>query len=85
MDRRRRLLERLRRGHLRNVHFGDLCRLVEAFGFDLVRMEGSHRAYCHPGIPELVNLQPLKSGDAKPYELRQFLKLVDRYNLSIER
>ena len=38
----------------------------------------------HPDIPELVNLQEVK-GEAKPYQIRQFLKLVERYNLKLER
>ena len=34
-------------------------------------------------LPELVNLQEVK-GQAKPYQIRQFLKLVERYNLKLE-
>jgi predicted RNA binding protein YcfA (HicA-like mRNA interferase family) len=66
------------------VHFRDFCRLVEAFGFELLRTQGSHRAFSHPGIPELVNVQPQRNGDAKPVQIRQFLDLIDRYNLSME-
>jgi hypothetical protein len=35
------------------------------------------------GIPELINLQE-SDGMAKPYQVRQFLKLVERYNLELE-
>ncbi len=35
------------------------------------------------GLREQVNLQEV-SGKAKPYQIRQFLKLVERYNLTIE-
>ena len=79
----RKLLARLVRGDLQNVTFSDLQRLVEAFGFSLVRTTGSHHIYSHPGIPELVNLQKVK-GQAKAYQIRQFLRLVERYNLSLE-
>lgn len=34
-------------------------------------------------IPELVNLQEVK-GEAKPYQIRQFLRLVERHNLHLE-
>ena len=34
-------------------------------------------------IPELVNLQNVK-GQAKPYQMRQFLKLVEKHNLKLE-
>jgi predicted RNA binding protein YcfA (HicA-like mRNA interferase family) len=57
--------------------------LAEAFGFHLSRVNGSHHIFVHPDIPELVNLQNVK-GQAKPYQIRQFLKLVERYNLQME-
>jgi len=34
-------------------------------------------------IPELVNLQNVR-GQAKPYQMRQFLKLVEKHNLELE-
>ena len=79
----RKLLARLLRGSLRNVSYRDLRRLVEAFGFEVVRVSGSHYIYAHPDIPELLNLQDI-DGQAKPYQIRQFLRLVERYALSLE-
>jgi hypothetical protein len=32
---------------------------------------------------ELLNLQAV-GGEAKPYQIRQFLRLVERYNLRLE-
>ena len=66
-----------------NARFGDVCRLVEGFGFRLARVTGSHHIYTHHGIVELVNLQEV-GGEAKPYQVRQFLRLVERYNLKLE-
>ena len=57
--------------------------MVEGFGFQLVRVSGSHHIFTHEGIRELVNLQEVK-GEAKPYQIRQFLRLVERYNLRLE-
>jgi predicted RNA binding protein YcfA (HicA-like mRNA interferase family) len=57
--------------------------LVEGFGFRLSRTEGSHHIFVHPDIPELVNLQDFK-GQAKPYQIRQFLKLVERHSLKLQ-
>jgi hypothetical protein len=37
----------------------------------------------HPGIPELINLQNVK-GEAKPYQVKQLLKAVEKYNLTLE-
>ncbi|MFN7960386.1 MAG: type II toxin-antitoxin system HicA family toxin [Thermoanaerobaculia bacterium] len=82
MDRRR-LLRRLLQGHLQNVAFADFCRLAEGFGFQPGRSRGSHQTFSHPSVPELVNLQPF-GGEAKPYQIRQFLRLVERYNLKLE-
>ncbi|HEX7186039.1 MAG TPA: type II toxin-antitoxin system HicA family toxin [Thermoanaerobaculia bacterium] len=81
--RRRALLNKLARGACKNVAFADMLRLLEDFGFRLVRVSGSHHILNHPGIPELVNLQEVR-GEAKPYQIRQALQLVERYNLKLE-
>lgn len=80
---RRRLLERLSQGHLQNVPFRELTALAEGFGFHLVRISGSHHVYAHSQVRELVNLQEV-GGEAKPYQIRQLLRLVERYNLHLE-
>ncbi len=66
-----------------NARFDEVRRLVDAFGFRLVRTSGSHHIFSHPEIPELVNLQEV-SGEAKPYQIRQFLRLVERHNLTLD-
>ena len=67
----------------KNIRFKEMVTLVEAFGFRLSRISGSHHVFIHPDIPEQINLQSVK-GQAKPYQVRQFLKLVERYNLTLE-
>lgn len=79
---RRRLLVRLLNGS-RNVGFADMVNLAEGFGFRLSRVNGSHHIFSHPGVPELLNLQEV-GGQAKPYQVRQFLKLVERHRLRLE-
>lgn len=79
---RRALLRRVLAGS-RNISFSDMANLVEGFGFRLTRVRGSHHIFTHPDIPELVNLQEF-GGEAKPYQVGQFLKLVERYNLQLE-
>lgn len=79
----RRLLGRIARGDLANVSFSDLQRLVEAFGFELRRTSGSHHIFVHPDVAELLSLQEVR-GQAKPYQIRQFLRLVERYALSLK-
>jgi predicted RNA binding protein YcfA (HicA-like mRNA interferase family) len=78
----RKTLQRILSGS-RNVRFSDMTALVEAFGFHLSRTHGSHHIFAHPEVPELVNLQEVK-GQAKPYQIRQFLKLVERHQLRLE-
>ncbi len=78
----RKVLEKILDGS-RNVRFADLRGLVESFGFTLTRVSGSHHIFTHPDVPELVNLQEI-GGQAKPYQVRQFLKLVEEYNLTLE-
>ena len=80
---RRRLLRRLTQGALQNVAFDDMVSLVEGFGFRLARVSGSHHIFVHPDVQELVNIQSV-AGEAKPYQIRQFLRLVERYNLKLE-
>ncbi|MBI4670645.1 MAG: type II toxin-antitoxin system HicA family toxin [Chloroflexi bacterium] len=78
----RKILERALAGS-KNISFSDMLALVEAFGFRLSRIKGSHHIFTHAQVVELVNLQNV-NGKAKPYQIRQFLKLVERYNLHME-
>ncbi len=78
------LLRRLAQGAFRNVTFRDMVHLVEEFGFRLIRVNGIHHVFSHPIVPELVNLQEV-GGEAKPYQIRQFLRLIERYNITLEK
>lgn len=80
---RRSLLKRLAEGAVHNVSFSDLVDLAEGFGFRLQRVSGSHHIFAHADIPVLVNLQAVK-GEAKPYQIRQLLRIAERYNLELE-
>ncbi|KCZ70705.1 hypothetical protein ANME2D_02728 [Candidatus Methanoperedens nitroreducens] len=42
--------------------------------------KGSHRTYMRNGIREALNFQNV-GGWAKPYQVRQLLKIIDKYNL----
>jgi predicted RNA binding protein YcfA (HicA-like mRNA interferase family) len=78
----RKLLQRILNSQ-NNIRFSDFVTLVEAFGFQLARVSGSHHIFSHPDVREPVNLQEV-NGQAKPYQVRQFLKIVEWYNLSLE-
>ncbi len=79
----RRLLRRLEQGQMKNVSFRDARRLAEALGFELVRVSGSHHIFARRGLAEMVNMQEV-AGEAKPYQLRQLMRLAVRYDLSVE-
>lgn len=66
----------------KNIRFQDMVSLVEAFGFRLARVSGGHHIFEHSDVPELVNLQRMK-GKAKPYQVRQFLRLVEEHHLQL--
>jgi predicted RNA binding protein YcfA (HicA-like mRNA interferase family) len=78
----RKVLEKILAGST-DVSFDDFCGLVQAFGFRLSRVNGSHHIFTNPEVSELVNIQESRR-KAKPYQIRQFLKLVEAYNLSLE-
>ena len=82
MTKRQKLFQRLL-NNSNNFAFDDLVSVVESFGFNLVRINGSHHIFQHPALSEQINLQNHK-GKAKPYQISQFLRLVEIYNLSLE-
>ncbi len=78
----RKLLQKILSGS-KNISFSDMVALAKAFGFSLSRVSGSHHIMTHPEVYQLLNLQNV-AGQAKPYQIRQFLKLVEQYNLTME-
>jgi len=80
---RSRLLLRLTQGELQNVRFNDMLNLANGFGFRVERVSGSHHILTRPGVRELINLQNA-GGQAKPYQIRQFIRLVEKYDLTLE-
>ena len=78
----RKLLQKLISGS-KNVRFSEAQAIAEAFGFRLDRISGSHYIFIHHDLPELVNLQNVK-GKAKPYQIKQLLKIIEIYSLNME-
>jgi len=67
----------------RSVDYRDFIALIEAFGFINIRTKGSHRSFAHPLCPKLLVLQP-KGSEAKRYQVREFLAIVEEYRLTLE-
>ena len=68
--------------NLNNTNFNDLLKICKSH-FGNPRIKGSHHIFINSVIPELINLQNV-NGKAKPYQIRQFLKIVEKYNLQME-
>jgi predicted RNA binding protein YcfA (HicA-like mRNA interferase family) len=87
MTKPRKLYEQLVRNPSAIISFRDfealLRALLRAFGFELDRTTGSHRQYVHPTIMRPFPVQP-SGKDAKRYQIREFLELVERYALHME-
>lgn len=77
------LYERLLTNPKGFLAFREFERLLLAFGFSLDRTVGSHRQYVHPKVPRPLPVQP-HGKDAKRYQVREFLELVESYGLRIE-
>lgn len=77
------LYQQLLSSSARSISFRDFEKLLRAFGFELDRTVGSHRQYVHPAVPRSFPVQP-SGKDAKRYQVREFLELVERYALHLE-
>ena len=66
------------------MRFADFQRILEAFGFILDRTRGSHHIYKHPAASRALSIQPI-GGRAKPYQIDQFLDIVEEFGLKFEK
>jgi predicted RNA binding protein YcfA (HicA-like mRNA interferase family) len=69
--------------NVQNVRFADFCKVIEAFGYRLDRIRGSHHIYEHRATPRPLNIQNCR-GEAKPYQIRQFLRDVEQFQLTLK-
>lgn len=68
----------------KNVRFAEFTGLMEAFGFTLERITGSHHIFSHPDVPQTISAQPDHNGQAKPYQMKQLVRLIEKYNLKLD-
>ena len=66
-----------------NLRFAELCTLAAAFGYALDRINGSHHIFVHPMATRPLNLQEV-AGKAKPYQVKQFLRDIEEFRLTIK-
>ncbi len=77
----RKIYEKILAGS-RNIRFDDFCKVAEAFGYRRDRIRGSHHIYEHPQASRPLNIQEVR-GQAKPYQIRQFLRDVEEFQLTM--
>ena len=65
------------------MHFRDFQRVLEAFGFTLDRVKGSHHNYKHRRVARPLSVQP-RGNMAKPYQVEQFLDMVEEFGLTMD-
>lgn len=76
------LLQKLLSGS-KNISFTDVETVAKSFGFELKRINGSHHIYEHPQVLAMLNIQNVH-GQAKPYQIKQLLEIIERFNLKME-
>jgi predicted RNA binding protein YcfA (HicA-like mRNA interferase family) len=83
MTRKAKLLKKVLSGS-KNIRFAEFTALMGAFGFRLERISGSHHIFSHPDVPQHVSTQPDSNGQAKDYQLKQFARLIEKYDLKMD-
>ncbi len=61
-----------------NIGFKELCYILDYYGFKC-RISGSHHIYFHENIEEIINIQSLKNGKAKAYQVKQVREIFLKY------
>jgi hypothetical protein len=67
----------------KNIRFSDLTKLILSLGF-AERIKGDHHIFTKAGVVEIINLQPLKDGRAKAYQVKQVRGIILKYKLHKE-
>jgi hypothetical protein len=62
----------------KNIRFQNLKKLLNDVGFS-VRIKGDHHIFYKEGIEEIINLQPLRDGKAKAYQVKQVRAIILKY------
>ena len=63
-----------------NIRFQDMRKLLNDLGFS-ERIKGDHHILYKDGIEEIINLQPLRDGKAKAYQVKQVRRIILKYKL----
>ncbi len=64
----------------KNIRFQDMRKLLNDLGFS-ERIKGDHHIFYKEGIEEIINLQPLRDGMTKAYQVKQVRGIILNYKL----
>ena len=64
----------------RNIRFSELREILLDSGF-AERIKGDHHIFTKDKIVEIINIQPLRNGKAKAYQVKQARNLILKYKL----
>jgi predicted RNA binding protein YcfA (HicA-like mRNA interferase family) len=67
----------------KNIRFGDLRKLLLSLGFE-ERTRGDHHIFTRKDIIEILNIQSLRDGKAKAYQVKQVRDIILKYKLHRE-
>jgi predicted RNA binding protein YcfA (HicA-like mRNA interferase family) len=65
------------------LSFADFQSVLEAYGWQLERVRGSHHIYRHKDAPRPLPIEP-DGKDARAYQLRQARAMIERHGLDRE-
>lgn len=65
------------------LSFAEFQRILEAYEFQLRRVRGSHHTYARDGTADQLSIQP-NGKDAMPYQLKQFLRILEENGLTLD-
>ncbi len=80
----KRVLEKILEGLSdKNIKFRELRETLLKLGF-AERVKGDHHIFTKDKIIEIINIQPLRDGNAKAYQVKQIRNLILKYKLCRE-
>ena len=67
----------------KNIRFEDLRKLLLSLDFKQ-RTKGDHYIFTRNNMEEIINLQPLRDGKAKAYQVKQVRNIILKYKIHKE-
>lgn len=80
----RKLIEKARNSP-KGTRFEELEAICRCLGMALDRIDGSHYIYLSQSPFFMVNIQKMKDGKAKPYQVKQVLEIIEEADLDLRK